>query len=82
MLNNKADILDRNESVKIAIPQFPPFWMNLQKSVEQACGLILEAGREGAELVVFLETWLSGCPFWSEGWDSSLGYWAAAGSKK
>ena len=78
MLNNKADILGGKKSVKVAIPQFPPFWMNLQKSVDRACELILEAGREGAELVVFAETWLSGYPFWSEGWDSNLDQWAAA----
>ncbi|SVB64269.1 uncharacterized protein METZ01_LOCUS217123, partial [marine metagenome] len=78
MLNNKTDILGGRKSVKVAIPQFAPFWMDLQKSVERACELIIEAGREGAELVVFSETWLSGYPFWSEGWDSDLDQWAAA----
>lgn len=71
-------ILGGRESVKVAIPQFPPIWMDLRRSTERACELIEEAGREGAELVIFSEAWLAGYPFWSEGWDSNLEQWSAA----
>ena len=49
MVKYPNKILGGKKSVKVAIPQFPPFWMDLKKSVERACELILEAGREGAE---------------------------------
>lgn len=39
-------------------------FLDLNKSVAKACRLIEEAGREGARLVVFPETFLPGYPFW------------------
>lgn len=38
--------------------------MNLEAGVEQACEFIREAGRNGAQLVVFPETYLPGYPYW------------------
>ena len=78
MVKHPNAILGGRKSVKVAIPQFPPFWMDLKRSVERACELIREAGREDAELVAFSEVWLAGYPFWSEGWDSDLEKWSAA----
>jgi nitrilase len=39
-------------------------FLDLDASVEKACRLIEEAGREGAQLIVFPETYLPGYPFW------------------
>jgi len=68
-------VLGGRESVKVAIAQVSPAFLDRQKSVERACATIREAGRNGAELIVFPEVWLSGYPYWTEGWDSNLPQW-------
>jgi predicted amidohydrolase len=50
--------------------------MNRAATVQRAITAIREAGANGADLVVFPETWLAGYPYWTEGWDSSLQQWA------
>jgi nitrilase len=69
-------VLGGRDKVKVAIAQKSPVFMNLDASVERAQGLIAEAGRNGAQLLVFPEAWLAGYPYWTEGWDSSLPLWA------
>jgi predicted amidohydrolase len=44
--------------------QNSPVFLNLKKSVEKACDLIAGAAHEGAQLIVFPETWLTGYPIW------------------
>jgi predicted amidohydrolase len=51
--------------------------MNRDATAARAVKIIAEAASAGAELVVFPEVWLSGYPYWTEGWDSQLGPWAA-----
>jgi predicted amidohydrolase len=46
------------------IIQHPPVFLNLAKTIEKACDLISQASNEGAELIVFPETWLTGYPVW------------------
>jgi nitrilase len=56
--------------------QHPPVFLDLDASVARACSLIAEAAAEGAQLVVFPETWLTGYPVWLDAapgaalWDS------------
>jgi nitrilase len=52
-------------SVKVAVVQHPPVFLNLDASVQKARSLI-EAAAAGQEidLVVFPETWLPGYPIW------------------
>ena len=69
-------VLGGRDNVKIAIAQKSPVFMNLDASVERAEAIIVEAGRNGAQLVVFPEAWLAGYPYWTEGLDSSLPQWA------
>ena len=44
--------------------QYSPVFLDLSKSIEKACDLIAEAAHEGADLIVFPETWLTGYPLW------------------
>lgn len=50
--------------IKIAVVQEGPVFLDLTASMERALGFIARASDEGAQLVVFPETWLSGYPFW------------------
>ena len=68
-------ILGGRESVNVAIVQTAPVFMNLDKSVDKACSKIAEAAAGGAELIVFAETWLTGYPYWDEGWNSAADAW-------
>ena len=58
------------KELRASIIQHPPVYMNLEASIDKASGLIAEAAAEGAQVVVFPETWLPGYPVWL---DSSPG---------
>ncbi|MDH3587915.1 MAG: carbon-nitrogen hydrolase family protein [Gammaproteobacteria bacterium] len=49
---------------RIAVVQQPPVFLNLDASVERACGYIHDTVQNGADVVVFPETWLPGYPIW------------------
>jgi len=52
------------DSFIVTAVQHPPVFLDLDKSVDKACGLIAQAGEAGAQLIVFPETWLPGYPIW------------------
>ena len=49
---------------KVAAIQDAPVFLNKDATVEKACGLIVEASKAGASLVVFPETFVSAYPDW------------------
>ena len=51
-------------SIHIAIVQQGPVYSDLQQSLERAAALVRQAKSEGAQLVVFGESWLCGYPVW------------------
>ena len=54
--------MDKN--IKLAVIQHSPVYLNLQKSLEKSIDLTQQAARQGAKVIVFGETWLSGYPAW------------------
>ncbi len=49
---------------KVAAVQAAPVFLDLDKTVEKAVGLIDEAGEKGVKAIVFPETWVPGYPWW------------------
>jgi nitrilase len=49
---------------KIAIVQTPPVLLDREKTIEKAVALVAEVAAEGAELVIFPETFIPGYPVW------------------
>ncbi|WP_339719524.1 carbon-nitrogen hydrolase family protein [uncultured Paraglaciecola sp.] len=52
------------KSEKIAIVQVPSAILDLDEGVKRAVSAIREAAQQGAELIVFPESWLTGYPAW------------------
>jgi nitrilase len=49
---------------KIAVVQTPPVLLNRERTIEKAINLVGEVAAEGAELVIFPETFIPGYPIW------------------
>ncbi len=55
---------DNNATFKVAAMQAMPVFLNRAATIEKACELIAEAGREGARLIVFPEGFIPAYPDW------------------
>jgi nitrilase len=49
---------------KVAVAQIAPVFLNKEATVDKACKVIAEAGKNGAELIVFPEVFVAGYPDW------------------
>ncbi|RAH54478.1 nitrilase [Aspergillus piperis CBS 112811] len=61
---------DGPKTIRVAAVQAEPEWNNLQKGVEKTIRLIIEAGKNGANVMGFPEVWIPGYP-WSI-WNQSV----------
>ena len=76
MQKSSKPVLGGREVVRVCIVQKAPAFMDREASLIRAETLIAEAAQGGTDLIVFPEVWLSGYPYWTEGWDSPLQQWA------
>jgi predicted amidohydrolase len=51
-------------SIRIAVTQAEPEWLDLDASVKKTCALVSEAASNGAKLISFPECWIPGYPAW------------------
>ncbi len=61
----------RNESLKVAIAQLSPVLLDREATVQRATDAVSEAGRAGAQLVAFGETFIPAYPVWLARSDAS-----------
>lgn len=51
-------------TLRVAVTQAEPEWLDLQASVAKTIRLIEEAAQDGARLISFPEVWIPGYPGW------------------
>lgn len=51
-------------SLRVAVTQQEPEWLDLAGTVKKTCELITEAANSGARLIAFPECWVTGYPGW------------------
>jgi nitrilase len=64
----------------VGVAQARPVPLNLEATVDIACAWIADAGRQGAKLLAFPETFVPCYPFWCD--EGSFAHWGSEGSKR
>lgn len=60
-------VFNGRKSVRAAIAQIAPVFMDKQKTMEKAAEYIKKAGEQNADIVVFPESFIPAFPYWQEG---------------
>lgn len=64
VISSKENMTKQMDSFKVAAIQETPLFLDKERTVEKACKLIAQAGREGASFALFPEAFISGYPDW------------------
>jgi nitrilase len=64
--NMTSSALEPKTKIKLAAVQAAPVFLNKAATTEKVCSLILEAGRNGADVIGFPEGFIPGHPGWVE----------------
>lgn len=56
--------MSTSSSVRVAVTQAEPVWLDLAGAVAKTCKLIEEAAENKAQLIAFPEVWIPGYPTW------------------
>ena len=48
--------------MKLAIVQYPPVYLDLEKTMDRAVAIVAEAAAKGCQMLVFPEAWIPGYP--------------------
>ncbi|GLA61333.1 hypothetical protein AtubIFM54640_001852 [Aspergillus tubingensis] len=51
-------------TIRVAVTQSEPIWLDLNATITKTCSLIAEAASQGAQLISFPECWIPGYPAW------------------
>ncbi|KAK1087734.1 hypothetical protein LTR48_002290 [Friedmanniomyces endolithicus] len=54
----------KQPTIRVAVTQHEPIWLDLEATIDKTCHLIAEAASANAKLVVFPECWIPGYPAW------------------
>jgi nitrilase len=54
----------QSPTVRVAVTQLEPEWIDLQSCIDKVCKYIAEAAQNGAKLVTFPECFVPGYPAW------------------
>ncbi|KAJ5209350.1 hypothetical protein N7449_003729 [Penicillium cf. viridicatum] len=53
-----------SKTIRVAVTQAEPEWLDLTAGVVKTCNLIVKAAQNGAKLIAFPECWIPGYPCW------------------
>ena len=69
-------VLGGREKEKAAVIQASPVFMDKERTIEKACKLIEDAGKNGAELITFSESYIPGYPaYYTVGYETPPHEW-------
>ena len=60
-----------DDTIKVGLAQIAPVWLNREKTLDKIEDYVLQAGKQGCDLVVFGEALIPGYPFWVERTDGA-----------
>lgn len=71
----KRSIFNGKEKVTVAIAQTSPVFLNKAQTIQKAEEWINDAGKKGADIIVFPESFIPAFPYWQQGGNDPIQEW-------